>query len=195
MRFYDVDEGQIRIDGRDVRTIEPETLHTMFGVAFQNDNVFSDTVRENILLGRKLSDEDVNRAVRDAQAAGYISELPNGLDERLNTQGANLSGGQRQRLLIARALAGKPDVLVLDDSSSALDYRTDADLRRALSKGYSDTTGILVASRVSSIAHCTQILVLDEGRIIGRGSHEQLLATCREYQEIARTQMGGLKSA
>ena len=195
MRFYDVDEGQILIDGRDVRTIEPETLHTMFGVAFQNDNVFSDTVRENILLGRKLSDEDVNRAVRDAQAAGYISELPDGLDEHLNTQGTNLSGGQRQRLLIARALAGKPDVLVLDDSSSALDYRTDADLRRALSRGYSDTTSILVASRVSSIAHCTQILVLDEGKIIGRGSHEQLLATCREYQEIARTQMGGLKSA
>ena len=195
MRFYDVDEGQILIDGRDVRTIEPEVLHTMFGVAFQNDNVFSDTVRENILLGRKLSDEDVNRAIRDAQAAGYISELPDGLDEHLNTQGTNLSGGQRQRLLIARALAGKPDVLVLDDSSSALDYRTDADLRRALSRGYSDTTSILVASRVSSIAHCTQILVLDEGKIIGRGSHEQLLATCREYQEIARTQMGGLKSA
>ena len=195
MRFYDVDEGQILIDGRDVRTIEPEVLHTMFGVAFQNDNVFSDTVRENILLGRKLSDEDVNRAIRDAQAAGYISVLPDGLDEHLNTQGTNLSGGQRQRLLIARALAGKPDVLVLDDSSSALDYRTDADLRRALSRGYSDTTSILVASRVSSIAHCTQILVLDEGKIIGRGSHEQLLATCREYQEIARTQMGGLKSA
>ena len=195
MRFYDVDEGQILIDGHDVRTIEPEVLHTMFGVAFQNDNVFSDTMRENILLGRKLSDEDINRAIRDAQAAGYISELPNGLDEHLNTQGANLSGGQRQRLLIARALAGKPDVLVLDDSSSALDYRTDANLRRALSKGYSDATSILVASRVSSIAHCTQILVLDEGKIIGQGTHEQLLATCREYQEIARTQMGGLKIA
>lgn len=195
MRFYDVDEGQVLIDGRDVRTIPPEQLHTMFGAAFQNDNVFSDTVRENILLGRDLPQEDVARAVRDAQAEEYIAGLSQGLDERLNTQGTNLSGGQRQRLLIARALAGRPQILVLDDSSSALDYRTDALLRRALAQGYSQTTSILVASRISSIAHCTRILVLDEGRIIGQGTHEELLKTCAEYQEIARTQMGGMQSA
>lgn len=195
MRFYDADEGQILIDGRDVRTIEPDVLHTMFGVAFQNDNVFSDTVRENILLGRPLPEQDVERAARDAQAAGFIAGLENGLDEHLNTQGTNLSGGQRQRLLIARALAARPDVLILDDSSSALDYRTDADLRQALARGYAQTTRILIASRISSIAHCTHILVLDEGKIIGQGTHEELLAGCAEYQEIARTQMGGMQSA
>lgn len=195
MRFYDVDEGQVLIDGRDVRTIPAEQLHTMFGVAFQNDNVFSDTVRENILLGRELSEEDVMRAARDAQAAEYIEGLEKGLDEHLNTQGANLSGGQRQRLLIARALAGRPEILVLDDSSSALDYRTDARLRSALARGYADTTSVLIASRVSSIAHCTCILVMDEGRIIGQGTHEQLLESCEEYREIARTQMGGMQSA
>ena len=195
MRFYDADEGQILINGRDVRTIEPDVLHTMFGVAFQNDNVFSDTVRENILLGRELSEQDIERAARDAQAAGFIAGLENGLDEHLNTQGTNLSGGQRQRLLIARALAARPDILILDDSSSALDYRTDADLRQALARGYAQTTRILIASRISSIAHCTHILVLDEGRIIGQGAHEELLASCAEYQEIARTQMGGMQSA
>ena len=152
------------------------------------------TREDTITLGRDIPDEALEKAIGNAQA-GFVNALEHGLDEHIQSRGANLSGGQRQRLLIARALAGNPDILVLDDSSSALDYRTDADLRRALSRGYSDTTSILVASRVSSIAHCTQILVLDEGKVIGQGTHEQLLATCREYQEIARTQMGGLKSA
>ena len=164
----------------------------MFGVAFQNDNVFSDTVRENILLGRELSDEDVARATRDAQADEYIAGLEKGLDEHLNTQGSNLSGGQRQRLLIARALAGQPEILVLDDSSSALDYRTDARLRSALAQGYADTTSVLIASRVSSIANCTEIIVLDEGKVIGQGTHETLMKTCDTYREIAETQMGGM---
>ncbi len=192
MRLYDVDEGQILIDGKDVRSIDPAVLHTQFGVAFQNDNVFSDTVRENILLGRTVSDERLSAAMRDAQSEEFISGLQNGLEEHLNTQGTNLSGGQRQRLLITRALAGDPAILVLDDSSSALDYRTDANLRLALGRNHADVTSFIIASRVSSIAHCTQILVMDEGKVIGQGTHEELLQACPEYKEIADTQMGGM---
>ena len=192
MRFYDLDQGSIRIGGRDVRNIPAEELHTMFGVAFQNDVIFSDSVRENIDMGRGLSDEDIERAVENAQAAHFISELPDGFNEHLNAKGTNLSGGQRQRLLISRALAGHPDILVLDDSSSALDYRTDANLRVALGRNYDDVTTIMIASRVSSIANCTEIIVLDEGRVIGQGTHEELLKTCDTYREIAETQMGGM---
>ena len=191
MRFYDVDEGAVRINGRDVRSIDPETLHSLFGVAFQSDVVFSDSVRENIVMGRDISEEDIRRAASDAQAEDFISALPHGLDEHMNTQGTNLSGGQRQRLLITRALAGSPDILVLDDSSSALDYRTDANLRKALNRNYAGVTSILIASRISSIAHCTQIIVLDEGRVIGQGTHEELMKSCPVYADIARTQMGG----
>ncbi len=195
MRFYDVDQGTIRIGGRDVRDIDEAELHTMFGVAFQNDVIFSDTVRENIDMGRGLTDEQIDRAARAAQASDFIAGLPEGMSEHLNAQGTNLSGGQRQRLLIARALAGQPDILVLDDSSSALDYRTDANLRLALKAEYEQVTTIMVASRISSIAHCTQIIVLDEGQVIGQGTHEELLETCPVYREIADTQMGGMLSA
>ncbi len=192
MRFYDTDEGAIRIGGRDVREIPSEELHTMFGVAFQNDVIFSDTVRENIDMGRGLSDEEIAKATENAQAAQFISDLPEKFTEHLNAKGTNLSGGQRQRLLISRALAGHPDILVLDDSSSALDYRTDANLRMALGKNYDDVTTIMIASRVSSIANCTEIIVIDEGRVIGQGTHEELLETCDTYREIAETQMGGM---
>ena len=192
MRFYDTDEGAIRIGGRDVKTIPSEELHTMFGVAFQNDVIFSDTVRENIDMGRGLTDNEIETAAENAQAAHFISELPEKFTEHLNAKGTNLSGGQRQRLLISRALAGHPDILVLDDSSSALDYRTDANLRMALNRNYDDVTTIMIASRVSSIANCTEIIVLDEGRVIGQGTHEELLKTCDTYREIAETQMGGM---
>lgn len=192
MRFYDTDEGAIRIGGRDVRSIPSEELHTMFGVAFQNDVIFSDTVRENIDMGRGLTDEEIEKATENAQAAHFIGELPEKFMEHLNAKGTNLSGGQRQRLLISRALAGHPDILVLDDSSSALDYRTDANLRMALNKGYDDVTTIMIASRVSSIANCTEIIVLEEGKVIGQGTHEELLKTCDTYREIAETQMGGM---
>ena len=192
MRFYDTDEGSIRIGGRDVRDIPSEELHTMFGVAFQNDVIFSDTVRENIDMGRGLTDEEIEKAVGNAQAAQFIGELPEKYMEHLNAKGTNLSGGQRQRLLIARALAGHPDILILDDSSSALDYRTDANLRVALGRNYKDVTTVMIASRVSSIAGCTEIIVLDEGKVIGQGTHEELLKTCDTYREIAETQMGGM---
>lgn len=192
MRFYDTDEGSIRIGGRDVRSIPAEELHAMFGVAFQNDTIFSDTVRENIDMGRGLSDRQIRQATESAQAAEFIDGLPDQMDERLNAKGTNLSGGQRQRLLVSRALAGRPDILVLDDSSSALDYRTDAQLRMALKRNYSDVTTVLIASRVSSIANCTEIIVLDEGKVIGQGTHETLMKTCDTYREIAETQMGGM---
>ena len=194
MRFYDVDEGCVRINGRDVRTIDEEELHTMFGVVFQNDVVFSDSVKENIALGRDISPEQVKSAAADAQAA-FIPELSEGFDTHMNAQGTNLSGGQRQRLLIARALAGNPDILILDDCSSALDYQTDANLRLALRDHYSDVTSVIIASRISAIAHCTHILVLDQGEIIGQGTHAQLLESCPVYADIARTQMGGGLSA
>jgi len=192
MRFYDTDEGAIRIGGRDVRDIPSAELHTMFGVAFQNDVIFSDTVRENIDMGRGLTDEEIEKATENAQAAPFIGDLPEKFSEHLNAKGTNLSGGQRQRLLISRALAGHPDILVLDDSSSALDYRTDANLRMALGRNYDDVTTIMIASRVSSIANCTEIIVLDEGKVIGQGTHEELLKTCDTYREIAETQMGGM---
>ena len=192
MRFYDVDEGTVRINGRDVRSIPDEELHTMFGVAFQNDAIFSDSVRENIDMGRGLTDEEIENAIKNAQAAPFISELRDGLSEHLNAKGTNLSGGQRQRLLIARALAGHPQILVLDDSSSALDYKTDANLRVALNRNYDDVTTIMIASRISSIMNCTQIIVLDEGRVIGQGTHEELMQNCQVYREIADTQMGGM---
>jgi len=192
MRFYDIDEGAVRINGRDVRSIPEDELHTMFGVAFQNDAIFSDSVRENIDMGRGLTDEQIQAAIENAQAAPFISDLKDGLSEHLNAKGTNLSGGQRQRLLIARALAGHPQILVLDDSSSALDYRTDANLRMALNRSYDDVTTIMIASRISSIMNCTQIIVLDEGKVIGQGTHEELMESCQIYREIADTQMGGM---
>lgn len=192
MRLYDVDSGSIRIDGQDVRTLDKDQLHTRFGVVFQNDVVFSDTIRENIDFGRALSEGQITQAAQSAQAADYIGALPDGYAHPLSAQGVNLSGGQRQRLLIARALAAKPEILILDDASSALDFRTDAALRRALGQRYQDTTTIIIAARVSSIRHCDEILVLEEGRVIGRGTHTQLMAQCPAYQAMYQTQMGGM---
>lgn len=191
MRFYDVDEGEILIDGVNIKCIPPERLHTMFGVTFQSDCVYSDTVENNITLGREIDESSVLKAVSDAQAA-YIRELEGGLSAHLNSQGTNLSGGQRQRLLIARALSGKPEILLLDDASSALDYRTDANLRRALREHYSDTTSIIIASRISSIQHAEEIIMLEEGRAAAQGSHRQLMNTSADYRRIAETQMGGV---
>ena len=190
MRFYDPDQGQILIDGRDVRTIPPEELRPKFGVVFQNDFVAEGTIADNIRFFRPLTDEALSRAAEDAQALEFIQSKPGGMHAPVAVRGNNLSGGQKQRLLIARALAGAPEILVLDDASSALDYRTDARLRRALRSGYREVTTILVAQRVSSIRHCDHILVLSDGQVIGSGTHRELLESCEEYREIARTQMG-----
>jgi len=189
MRLYDADSGAILINGRDVRTIEPETLYHLFGVVFQNDFLYADSFRENIDFGRGLQEDDLRRAVDIAQAS-YIFDSEEGMDRALAIKGQNLSGGQRQRLLLARALAGNPDILLLDDSSSALDFRTEAAFRRALAREFADTTRIIVAQRVSSIKNCDQILVLSDGKAVGLGTHENLLRDCPYYQEIAEIQMG-----
>ena len=192
MRFYDVEKGGVFVDGRDVRTYPKDELRRKFGVVFQNDMVFFNTLRENIRFGRPLDDADLMRAVEDAVAAEYVDSLEEGLDYQADIKGANLSGGQKQRLLISRALAGRPEILVLDDSSSALDYKTDAALRKAIFEHYKESTTIMVAQRVSSIQNMTHILVLDNGRCIGYGTHQQLLETCPAYREIYQAQMGAL---
>jgi len=191
MRFYDVDSGCIRIDGRDVRTIPPEELHSMFGVALQNDFIYADTIEENVKFGRDISHEELVRAAKMAQAIDFIEAFEDGWEHMLTSKGTNVSGGQKQRLLITRALAGRPDILVLDDSSSALDYKTDSLLRKAIRESEVETTLIVVAQRISSVMSSDLIVVLDEGEIIGIGDHETLLRSCDVYREISESQMGG----
>lgn len=191
LRYHDVSGGSIKINGRDVRTIPEQELYAMFGTAMQNDFLYADTIEENLRFGRELTHEQIEKAARIAQAEDFILETADGYGHVLAQKAANLSGGQKQRLLIARALAGKPEILVLDDSSSALDYKTEANLRRALNEHMCDTTVITVAQRVSAVRTCDLILVLDNGRIIGRGTHDELLESCPEYKEISDSQMGG----
>lgn len=190
MRLYDADSGQILIGGKPLDSIEPEILHTKFGVVFQNDVLFADTIYENIDFGRHLPREEIEKAARCAQAMDFISSLPNGLSHMLTAKGTNLSGGQKQRVLLARALAGSPEILILDDSSSALDYKTDAALRQALREEYSGITTIIIAQRISSILHAHHILVLDEGKELGYGTHSELMESCPVYREISTSQMG-----
>lgn len=190
-RFYPVDSGAIYIEGTNINAMEEETLHSLFGVAFQSDAFFLGTVYDNIDIGRGLPREDIIRGARCAQAESFILATKEGYDHPVHAKAANLSGGQKQRLLIARALAGKPRILILDDSSSALDYQTDAAVRNAIRENYPDTTLILVAQRVSSVRNADQILVLDEGRTAGLGTHEELMEHCALYQQIARIQTGG----
>ena len=191
MRFYDVGSGFIRINGRDVRTIPHDEFYAMFGAAMQYDFLYADTIEENIKFGRDLTHEQVVEAAVTAQADDFITGFADGYGHMLAQKGTNISGGQKQRLLIARAVAAKPEILVLDDSSSALDYKTDAALRRALKERVTEATVVTVAQRVSSIKDCDLILVLEDGAIIGAGDHEHLMATCPEYKEISDSQMGG----
>jgi ATP-binding cassette subfamily B protein len=191
LRLYDPDEGVIRISGDDIRSLPPGELHTKFGVVFQNDILFADTIASNIAFGRDVSAEQIERAAACAQAKEFIDALPLRYDHMLAMKSSNLSGGQKQRLLIARALAADPEILILDDSSSALDYKTDSLLRKALSENFGDTTTIIVAQRISSIMHADRILVLEDGKMLGYGSHEQLLENCSVYREIFELQMGG----
>ncbi len=189
MRIYDVDSGSVRIDGRDVREYEKNALSAKFGVVFQNDFIHEGTIRDNIRFFRDIPDEAIERAAVDAQAAEFIAEKDGGMDAAVSIRGNNLSGGQKQRLLIARALAGDPEILILDDASSALDYRTDAALRKAL-RARGAVTTILIAQRISSVRHADLILVFADGRVIGAGKHDELLETCAEYRLIAESQMG-----
>lgn len=189
LRLYDPDSGTILIDGRDIRTIPPEVLREKFGVVFQNDFVAEGTAGDNIRFFRPIGDDAMAAAAEHAQA-DFLRERPEGMESPVQVRGNNLSGGQKQRLLIARALASNPEILILDDASSALDYATDARLRQALYRNYGDTTTVVVAQRVSSLRHADLILVLDDGKIIGAGTHEALMEGCETYRSIAMTQMG-----
>ncbi|MFR7765845.1 MAG: ABC transporter ATP-binding protein [Lachnospiraceae bacterium] len=189
MRFYDADEGNIYIDGRDIRTFDKKELCRRFGVVFQNDFLFSDTVRNNVDFHRGISDGELEKALKFAQA-DFVFGNDEGLNYGLAAKGANFSGGQKQRLLVARALSGEKDVIVLDDSSSALDYKTDAALRKALKENFSDRTIIMIAQRISSVRHADKILVLDDGKAAGLGSDEELRESCPLYGEILRSQGG-----
>ncbi len=191
MRLYDTDAGTIRIHGKDIRSYSREELTSMFGVVFQNDFLYADTIEENIRFGRNISDDDIIQATKIAQAHDFITSFADGFAHNVSTGGTNLSGGQRQRLLISRAIAGHPAILILDDSSSALDYKTDANLRTALGDALPQSTVITVAQRVSSVKNCDLILVIEDGEIIGSGKHEQLLESCPTYKEISDSQMGG----
>ncbi len=189
MRMYDTDNGTIRISGKDVRTYQPEELKKKFGVVFQNDTIFEDTIAGNVTLGREIQEKQIKEALFHAQASEFVEGRAEREEEALNIKGANLSGGQKQRVLIARALADRPEILVLDDSSSALDYRTDARLRKSIRENFTDTTLVMVAQRVSSIRNADLILVMEDGALIGRGTHEELMLNCSTYAEIAHSQM------
>ena len=191
LRFYDASKGNIYINGENIRTIPKDRLYKMFGSALQFDFLYADTIEENIKFGRDISHEDVVRAAQIAQADSFITAFADGYEHKLTPHGTNISGGQKQRVLISRALASKPEILILDDSSSALDYKTDAALRAALHENMADTTVVTVAQRVSSVKNSDLIIVLDEGKIIGMGTHDALLAECAEYREISESQMGG----
>ncbi|MBR3357309.1 MAG: ABC transporter ATP-binding protein [Solobacterium sp.] len=192
MRFYVPDEGTITIDDQNVLLYDRKELRDKFGTVFQNDMIFMDTLHGNIDFGRGLEDSAIDAAVRESQAYEFIEELEDGLQYEAAIKGANLSGGQKQRLFVARALAARPEILVLDDSSSALDYKTDAAMRNAIKKNHGSTTLIMIAQRVSSVMNLDHILVLDDGHCIGYGTHEELLKTCDTYRDIYEVQMGAM---
>ncbi|MBQ7138278.1 MAG: ABC transporter ATP-binding protein [Clostridia bacterium] len=190
MRQYDVDKGEIRIDGKPLKSLTPEELHSRLGVVFQSDFLMADTLRENIRFGRNIADPEIFDAIECAQAS-FIHQKEGVLDHELTVRGRNLSGGQQQRVLISRALAGDPRILLLDDCSSALDFRTDRELRHALRERHGQATTIIVAQRVSAVMAADNILVMDKGRIIGQGTHDELYEHCPMYRELCTLQLGG----
>ncbi len=191
-RFYDATEGSVLVDGVDVKDYTFDALYNKLGYVTQKAVLFSGTVRENVFFGESAaqdSDASLSDALRLSQADEFVSRYPEGAVHPIAQLGRNVSGGQKQRLSIARALARKPEILVFDDSFSALDYRTDAALREGLARELPDTTKIIVAQRISTIRHADQILVLDRGELVGHGTHEELMKTCKVYQEIALSQL------
>lgn len=193
-RFYDVTGGSIKIDGQDIRDVTIKSLRDAIGFVQQKGVLFSRTISSNLKFGNdQASDEVVKSAADTAQASDFIEEKEEGFDSFISQGGSNVSGGQKQRLSIARAIVKDPAIMVFDDSFSALDMKTDAKLRKALDKKVKNTTKIIVAQRVGTILHAEQILVLDEGRIVGRGTHEQLMKSCDEYKQIAESQLSSLE--
>ena len=193
MRFYDPNSGRIYIDGKDIRSYELPELRKHFGVVFQNDFIFHDTISSNIKIGRDISDDSMKKAAENAMASEFIGSYEDGYQHQAAIHGSSFSGGQRQRLLIARALSGSSPIIVLDDSSSALDYHTDSLVRRNILTSHKESSLVIVAERVSAVMNCDEILFLHGGEIIGRGKHDHLMETCPEYREIYETQMGEAK--
>ena len=188
-RFYDISEGKLSIDGIFVNDYQIEALRARIGIVMQKAVLFSGTIRENLLWGNPgATDEELYEALKTAQALNVVEAKPLGLDEPVEQGGRNFSGGQRQRLTIARALVRKPDILILDDSASALDYATDAALRQAIREMDTDTTVFIVSQRTASIHSADQIVVLDDGRAVGIGTHDELLESCEVYREIYDSQ-------
>ena len=195
-RFYDATEGEVRVFGHDVRTLDPEALRARIAVVPQKPLLFRGTVRSNLLWGNEgATDDELWAALEAAQAKDFVAEKEGGLDAPVAQNGKNFSGGQRQRLTIARALVRKAEILILDDSSSALDYATDAALREALLKLPGNPTVFLISQRTSSIAHADLIVVLEDGAIVGLGRHGELLETCEVYREIYESQFRGGEDA
>ena len=189
-RFYDVTDGVITMDGVDIRELSQKKLRSLLGVVPQKGVLFSGDIASNLKFGGDdITDEQMTEAAQIAQATEFIEEKPNRYHSEISQGGTNVSGGQKQRLSIARAIAKHPKVLIFDDSFSALDYKTDAALRRALAEKTADAAVIIVAQRINTILHADQILVLEEGRIVGKGTHRELLETCEAYQEIANSQL------
>ena len=189
-RFYDTSDGAVLVDGNDVRDYPFEQLRKKFGIVPQQSVLFSGTIRDNMKWQNPdASDEEINRALQIAQAAEFVDKLPNGLDSRVEQGGKNFSGGQRQRLCIARAIVSQPEILILDDSFSALDFATDAALRKALAENAKGTTVLIVTQRCSTIKNADLILVLSDGRLAGQGRHEELFERCEVYRDICLSQL------
>jgi len=190
-RFYDVDSGRVTIDGIDVRDIPQADLRAAIGVALQDTVLFSGTIYDNIRQGRDGATEaEITAAARAAQAHDFITALPDGYDTQLGQRGVNLSGGQKQRLAIARALVRQPVILILDDSTSAVDVETESKIQAALGEIMRDRTSFIVAQRISTVLKADKILVLDDGRIAAEGTHQELMASSPVYREIYESQLG-----
>ena len=192
-RFYDVTGGAVLLDGVDVRDYPLEELRSRIGMVLQTNVLFTGTIRDNLKWGKEdATEEEIIQAAKDAQAYDFIMALPDGFDTLLTQGGTNVSGGQKQRLCIARAMLRKPAVLILDDSTSAVDSTTEAAIRESFAKNLRDTTIIMIAQRISSVQYADEILILDDDHIAGRGTHEELLASNRIYQEIYQSQQEGV---
>lgn len=194
MRFYDVSDGSIFVKGKNVKEYDKQELRKMFGTSLQNDTIFNDTIKNNIAFYRDVTDEDILKASKTSQAFEFIDNLEEKFDSNLSAKGTNISGGQKQRIMIARALASNPEILILDDSSSALDYKTDSILRHELKENYKDITSIIITQRISSIINCDYIMMIDNGMVLGLGKHSELINSIDEYRSIYEVQMGATRS-
>lgn len=197
-RFYDATEGEVLVDGVNVKNYKFDTLYDKLGYVTQKAVLFAGSIRENVFFGESAApetDEELKNAIELSQAEEFVNKLPDGTEHMISQMGRNVSGGQKQRLSIARALSRKPEILVFDDSFSALDYKTDAKLREGLNEKLKDTTKIIVAQRISTIRHADKIIVLDRGEAVGMGTHEELMKSCDVYKEIALSQLSAAELA